>query len=153
MWLWSVQRPDSTEVPFWYCSSMMNSSMRWQAQRWPRSPASLNSAWRPPPHLLFSCQSRSRLDPAGDDWRIWIYDVRVCVCVCVCVSVSVCVCIWRIYLWWSLCTLYLQAWLGSYHRQLKSSLLCLRDVFQVLINSHGCWFVYVCFKNWMCTIY
>ena len=91
MWLWSVQRPDSTEVPFWYCSSMMNSSMRWQAQRWPRLPASLNSAWRPPPHLLFSCQSRSRLDPAGDDWRIWTYDVHVCVCVCVCVWVCVCV--------------------------------------------------------------
>ena len=78
----------------------------------------------------------------------------------------------RMYLWWSLCTLYLLACQvkvitcdsglcccfqdiplvefmyliftrmpsESYRRQLKSLLLCLCDVFRVLINSLVCWF-------------
>ena len=66
------------------------------------------------------------------------------------------------YLWWSLCTLYLHACLvrvtvdvplvefmylvftrmpgESYCRRLRSLLLCLCDVFRMLINSLICWF-------------
>ena len=43
----------------------------------------------------------------------------------------------RMYLWWSLGTLYLLACQVSYHRSL---LLRLCDVFQALINSLVCWF-------------
>ena len=62
----------------------------------------------------------------------------------------------RMYLWWSLCTLYLHAFqvrvtIGdsglftrvpgeSHHRWLRSLLLYLCYVFQVLINSLVCWF-------------
>ena len=45
----------------------------------------------------------------------------------------------RMYLWWSLCTLYLHACQASYHRRLRSLLLCLCYIFWALINSLVCW--------------
>ena len=44
------------------------------------------------------------------------------------------------YLWWSLCTLYLHACQVSYRRRLGSLLLYLCYVFRALINSLVCWF-------------
>ena len=43
----------------------------------------------------------------------------------------------RMYLWWSLCTLYLLACQVTYFRRLRS-LLCLCDVFRAQINSLVC---------------
>ena len=45
----------------------------------------------------------------------------------------------RMYLWWSLCPLYLHTCQVSYCRWSRSLLLCLCYVFQALINSHMCW--------------
>ena len=42
------------------------------------------------------------------------------------------------YLWWKLCTLYLHMPGESYGRQLRSLLLCLCDIFQVLTNYCPC---------------
>ena len=47
---------------------------------------------------------------------------------------------YRMYLWWSLCTMHLPACQVSYCRQLRLLFLCLRDIFRVLINSLVCWF-------------
>ena len=46
----------------------------------------------------------------------------------------------RRYLWWNLCTLYVLTCHVSYFRQLRSLLLCMSDIFWVLINSVVCWF-------------
>ena len=47
---------------------------------------------------------------------------------------------YRMYLWWSLCTMHLPACQVSYCRQLRLLFLCLRDIFRVLINSLVYWF-------------
>ena len=52
----------------------------------------------------------------------------------------------RLHHWWSLCSLYLHACQVSYRRRLKS-LLCLCDVFWVLINSPVGWFCTGCSTN------
>ena len=55
----------------------------------------------------------------------------------------------RMYLWWSLCTLVFTCMPGkSYHRQIRSLLLHLCNVFQVLISSIVSWFLYVCGYSW-----
>ena len=51
------------------------------------------------------------------------------------------------YLWWSLCTLYLHICQVSYHR---SFLLCLCDVFWVLINSLVGW-LFLLLHYWQCS--
>ena len=52
----------------------------------------------------------------------------------------------RMYLWWTLCTLYLHICQVSYYRQLWSLLLYLCYVFWALINSPVFWFSYLATK-------